>query len=192
MSVEQWTTIVAGAPAVVVGVLCATLLKIAALARQVRGLARRVEAADRRLATFEASAESRAAAGVQEGSGEVVAPAGAEQSHAEQEAFVITQLAGDTQLARDGDPQAEQPPAGRIDGALFVDLVARETLVKSAGLLHGVRSALSPAVRNRIRFEMRREAKRARRDRRAEQKVAWREYQARQRAHVRLDGGDVA
>jgi hypothetical protein len=41
-----------------------------------------------------------------------------------------------------------------------------ESVVKVAALAHGVRRALSPQSRNRIRFEMRREVKRSRRERR--------------------------
>ena len=44
--------------------------------------------------------------------------------------------------------------------------------------------ALSPANRNRIWFEMRREVKRARKERKAEEREAIREWRARQRAAV--------
>ena len=46
----------------------------------------------------------------------------------------------------------------------------RESLVKAASLGYGVRRALAPETRNRIRFEMKREVKRSRRQRRAELK----------------------
>jgi hypothetical protein len=82
--------------------------------------------------------------------------------------------------------------AAHMEPRTFVDILAKESLVKSAGLAHGLRRALDPATRHRIRFEMRREVKRSKRDRKAEMKQAWREYQARQRAEVRLDEGDVA
>jgi hypothetical protein len=72
--------------------------------------------------------------------------------------------------------------AQRIDGRLFTDIVVRETVVKAASWTHGLRRALAPEVRNRIRFEVRREYKRARKDRRTEMKQALREYHARQRA----------
>ena len=83
---------------------------------------------------------------------------------------------------------------GRIDGALFADIVAREGVIKAAGLVHGVRRALAPATRNRIRFEMRREVKRSRRQRRADLKAALRDLQARERADLadRRDGEDAA
>ncbi|EON24141.1 MULTISPECIES: hypothetical protein [Nocardioides] len=70
----------------------------------------------------------------------------------------------------------------RIDGRLFADIVARESVVKAAGLAHGLRRALSAETRNRIRFEMKREVKRSRKQRRADLKAALRELQARERA----------
>jgi hypothetical protein len=92
--------------------------------------------------------------------------------------FVITKL---------GEPEPAAPePAPQVGGALFADLVLRETVVKAAALAHGVRRALDPETRNRIRFEMRREVKRARKQRRADTREARREWEARRRAT--LDG----
>ena len=111
------------------------------------------------------------------------------------QSYVITHL---------GDAEAEPatPVAGRIDGRLFADIVARESAVKAAGLVHGLRRALAPEVRNRIRFEMRREVQRARKQRRADLKTALREFRARERADLaqaederpneRHDEGDAA
>jgi hypothetical protein len=95
--------------------------------------------------------------------------------------YVITRL-GDNSP----DPDPEVLPA-RIDGQLFADIVLRETLVKAAALAHGVRRGLAPDVRNRIRFEVRREIKRARRTRRAEIREARRAWDARQRAEMTGD-----
>jgi len=69
--------------------------------------------------------------------------------------------------------------------------------VKAAGWTHGLRRALAPETRNRIRFEVRQETRRAGRERRAEMKQALREFRARERAAVRDDrqgslGEDVA
>jgi len=110
--------------------------------------------------------------------------------------YVITHL---------GDDDADAPSipvAGRIDGKLFADIVARETAIKAAGLAHGLRRALAPEARNRIRFEMKREVQRARKQRRADLKAALREFRARERAdlagtrneheHERHDEGDAA
>ena len=76
--------------------------------------------------------------------------------------------------------RARGPTGSRA--ALFADLVLRETVVKAASLAHGVRRALAPETRNRIRFEMRREVKRSRKQRRADTREARREWEARQRA----------
>ena len=90
------------------------------------------------------------------------------------EEFVITDI-GTT----DADPPYTAPT--RIEGRLFADIVLRESLVKAASLGYGVRRALAPETRNRIRFEMKREVKRSRRQRRAELKEMRRRHQARQR-----------
>ena len=89
--------------------------------------------------------------------------------------YVITHL-GAT------EPSSAGAPVAHVDKALFADLVLRETVVKTASLAHGLRRALSPASRNRIRFEMRQEVRRNRKRRRAEARVARREWEARQRA----------
>jgi len=77
--------------------------------------------------------------------------------------------------------------AQRIEGRLFADIVARETVVKAAAWTRGVRHALAPETRNRIRFQMRQETKRVGRERRAEMKVALREHRARRRAAADAD-----
>ena len=60
----------------------------------------------------------------------------------------------------------------RIDGSLFADLVLRESVVKGISLAYGVRRALSPETRNRIRFLMRQEVRRSRKQRRADLRAA--------------------
>jgi len=69
-----------------------------------------------------------------------------------------------------------------VDRVLFADIVLRETVVKAASLGHGLRRALAPEVRNRIRFEMKQEVKRARKQRRVDVRDARRDLAARQRA----------
>lgn len=76
------------------------------------------------------------------------------------------------------------PVAQPIDGRLFADIVVRETVVKAASWTHGLRRALSPEARNRIRFEVRQGTRRAGRERRAEMKQALREFRAREREDV--------
>jgi hypothetical protein len=83
-----------------------------------------------------------------------------------------------TDLGREPAPRAPV----RLDGPTFADILLKETVVKAAALAHGVRRGLAPATRNRIRFEMRQELRRARRQRRADLKAAQRDLRARQRA----------
>jgi hypothetical protein len=98
--------------------------------------------------------------------------------------FVITDV---------GAQQSEATPdvPTRIEGRLFADIVARETVVKVGGIAHGLRRAASPEVRNRIGFEMRREVRRARRQRRADLKEAMRDLRRRQRDEVQPMTGDA-
>lgn len=104
----------------------------------------------------------------------------ATRTASEAQEFVITRLGEE---ADEADlPAASDTPAQRIDGRLFVDLVARETVVKAAALGHGVRRALAPEVRNRIRFEMKREVKRSRMARKDEYRRVRDEIRARERA----------
>jgi hypothetical protein len=85
--------------------------------------------------------------------------------------FLITDL---------GREQTPTEPV-RIDGPAFADIVVKETVVKAASLAHGLRRGLAPANRNRIRFEMKQEVRRARKQRRADLKAAQRDLHARQR-----------
>ena len=57
-----------------------------------------------------------------------------------------------------------------------------EPLVKAIAFGYGVRRALSPETRNRIAFEMKREVRRARKQRRREEKAAVREARRREAA----------
>jgi len=79
----------------------------------------------------------------------------------------------------DLDPDTADP--AQLERAAFADLLLRESVIRLGSAGHGVRRALSAESRNRIRFEMKREVKRARRRRRAEQREAYREWQARRR-----------
>ncbi len=74
-----------------------------------------------------------------------------------------------------------------VPAPVFADLVLRETVVQTASLFHGLRRALSPETRNRIRFHMRQEVKRSRKQRRAELREVRREWAARQRAAMAAD-----
>ena len=95
--------------------------------------------------------------------------------------FVITDVGGyalpsDGVDARVHDSLPAVP--ARIEGRLFADLVLRDTVVKVAGLAHGVRRALAPENRFRMRYEFGREVKRSRRARRAELREARRHLQS--------------
>jgi hypothetical protein len=105
--------------------------------------------------------------------------------------FVITSLATDTgdtgdtgdngDTARSGVPVLDTDPgAGLVSGGRFVSVAAGESLVRVLSLAHGVRRALSPENRNRIRFEMGREVKRSRRQRRRDLKEAKRHLRTQQ------------
>lgn len=89
-----------------------------------------------------------------------------------------------TRLGEDDSEPAT--PVPMVEGRLFADLVLRETVVQAASLAQGVRRALAPETRNRIRFEMRRELKLARKQRRADLRAAKRLWAEHQRAS--LDG----
>lgn len=128
----------------------------------------RLRASSARTAAELAALSSR----LDELAGRPVAPAAAIPPAAPVE-FVITDLG--TRAPRPAEPV-------RTDGPAFADIVLRETVVKAASLAHGVRRGLSPATRNRIRFEMKQEVRRARKQRRADLKAAQRDLHARQRA----------
>ena len=86
--------------------------------------------------------------------------------------FVITDLG-----------QEKTPPEPvHLAGPAFADVVLRESVVKAASLAQGVRRGLAPATRNRIRFEMKQEVRRSRKQRRADLKAAQRDLHTRQRA----------
>ncbi len=86
-----------------------------------------------------------------------------------------------------GEERSAEVEPVSLERAVFADLLLRESVIRLGSLGHGVRHALSAESRNRIRFEMRREVKRARKQRRLEQREAYREWQARRRAAVSDD-----
>jgi hypothetical protein len=103
-------------------------------------------------------------------------------------AIVITRL---THV--DGADESAASADHRIDGSLFADLVLRESLVKGVSLAYGIGRALSPETRNRIRFLMRQEVKRSRKQRRADLRAARRHLADVQRAEVdQVDHGEDA
>jgi hypothetical protein len=154
--------------------VCLVLAGVVAALSVLVLLLRRVEA---RLATVEQRAAPRAAWEARQESPPDPTPVERVESRddaPEMSDFVITRL---------GDPEPEPVPT--LEARLFADVVLRETVVKAASWTYGVRRGLSPANRNRIWFEMRREVRRARKARKAEEREAIREYRARRRADVR-------
>ncbi|WP_148614996.1 hypothetical protein [Nocardioides rubriscoriae] len=79
------------------------------------------------------------------------------------------------------DEHDEREAAPVVPASLFVDLVVREGVVQAASWAAGLRRALAPEMRHRIRWEMKREVKRARKQRRDDLRRAKRELEARQR-----------
>jgi hypothetical protein len=166
---QAWLTGVGAAAFAVVLVLALAALVLALRAR--RRAARAEELAESLAARLDALESS---------------PTEVAQPVADEAAFVITHV---------GSPRVHDavPLAQDIDGRLFADIVARETVVKAASWTAGLRRALSPESRNRIRFAVRQETRRAGRERRSEMKQALREFRARERAGVGGDlGEDVA
>ncbi len=98
----------------------------------------------------------------------------------EEPGFVITDLP-EPGTRPDRSP-AESAVPTRIEGRLFADLVLRETVVRTAGLAAGVRRALTPENRFRMRYEMSRATKRSRKLRRQELRAARRYLQEREQA----------
>lgn len=84
-----------------------------------------------------------------------------------------------TDLHRSRGPQV---PARIVPAPMFADILLRESVIKTAALASGLRRALSPEVRNRIRFEMKREIKRSRKDRKLMLRAARRDWETRRRS----------
>ncbi len=76
-----------------------------------------------------------------------------------------------------------------VPGPQFVDTMLRESLIRTASIAAGLRRALAPEVRNRIRFEMKREVKRVRKQRKVDARQARREWESRQRAAIPASEG---
>ena len=76
----------------------------------------------------------------------------------------------------------EPRPEPNVANAVVLSATVGEPLVKVVAFGHGVRRALSAESRNRSWFEMRREVRRARKQRRREMKEAYRRMQAEERA----------
>lgn len=158
-----------------VAVVAAALALVAVLAwrRALTASVRREEAAEQDLI------ELRERLAVLE---RVTAPADRAERPVDEREFVITRLGTLEPTDTDGADRATVS----LKAPAFADAVVRETVVQTASLVQGLRRALAPETRNRIRFEMKREVKRSRKDRKLEVKEALREYRARHRAGAAL------
>jgi hypothetical protein len=98
--------------------------------------------------------------------------------------YVITELG--ERKARKAGTMASGPLAAvpTVPTPVFVDIVLRESLIRTASLAAGLKRALAPEVRNRVRFEMRREVKRSRKQRRLALRQSRRDLHASQRAEA--------
>lgn len=94
----------------------------------------------------------------------------AEQRDTEARAGVVVSEGGVVALAPDEDRRP-------VPDQLVLSATLGEPLVKVAAFGHGVRRALRAESRNRIRFAMRQEVRRARRQRRRDMKAAYRAMQ---------------
>ena len=175
---QAWTVVVA--LVVLLTLVAATLLWV------VRGL--RQAAAERSLALAESAALRERLDGLERRLAAPVEAAVGDQTTSEDRDYVITRMGSQD----DGADGADRLVATRVDGPLFADLVLRESVVQAASLAAGLRRALAPETRNRIRFEMKREVKRARKQRRSDLRDARRAWEARQRGGGSLDEGSAA
>ena len=98
--------------------------------------------------------------------------------------YLITSLPGDSAPRTGLSVPEQEPPASTLSVGRFAFVALGESLVRVLAFGYGVRRALSPENRNRIRFEMGREVKRARRQRRRDLKEAKR--------HLREQRTDLA
>jgi hypothetical protein len=89
--------------------------------------------------------------------------------------YLITSLPGDSAPRTGLSVPEQEPPASTLSVGQFTSVALGESLVRVLSFGYGVRRALSPKNRNRIRFEMGREVKRARRQRRRDLKEAKRQ-----------------
>lgn len=90
-------------------------------------------------------------------------------AHARDETYLITDAGRDR-------------PEPTVSNAVVLSTTVGEPLVKVVAFGHGLRRALAPESRDRIRSAVRREIRRQRKQRRREMKEAWRRMQAEQKA----------
>jgi len=136
---------------------------------------------------------------VEGGAAQQVAASHQAAAAVERAEYLITTVLTDDERAelarRTGSTDAAGPStdaalAVRVEsGRQFAAIALGESLARMVVVGHGLRRALSPESRNRAAFEMRREIRRSRRQRRDELRAARRLIQDQQRART---GGDLA
>ena len=154
---QGWTGQELVVPGLVVALGLLTLALLVLLARERARTGREL-----RTARAEATALR---AQVEEIERRLSAPAPAPATQRAHPDYVITHLGDSDDPVEPGTGPGSAVPA-RIDGPLFADLVLRETVVRAASFTHGLRRALAAETRHRIRFEVRRETRAARKQRR--------------------------
>ena len=175
LAVPAWVAVLT------LGAVLALLVGALRLSRSARESRRRTEALlaaaaqdsdalRRQLADIEAELHGRREAG----------PERAPVATVDDREYVITDL---------GQERGPRVPARVVPAPIFADILLRESVIKTAALAAGLRRALSPEVRHRIRLEMKREIKRSRKERRLMLRAARRDWEARQRAAVGPDLG---
>ncbi|HYG94429.1 MAG TPA: hypothetical protein VD859_12670 [Nocardioides sp.] len=174
LAVPAWTVVLA---ALCVAALAVTTVLLARSLRAARARADQLlgsAVTDTEALRTELEQLEEQLAGLQREAGERAGSAGVKVVDAGE--YVITELA---ERRRSPLPAVPTVPA-----PVFVDIVLRESLIRTASLAAGLRRALAPEVRHRIRSEMKREVKRARKQRKTDLRKARREWEARQRAAV--------
>lgn len=86
----------------------------------------------------------------------------------------------------------DRTPAPMLDDRLVLSAAVGEPLVKAVALTHGVRRALGAESRHRIRFAMRQESRRARKQRRREMREVWLAHKRAERNPRRTEQSEAA
>jgi type II secretory pathway pseudopilin PulG len=104
-----------------------------------------------------------------------------ESRHRAPEEYLITTLPSGATGRHVAQRDEAEAPVRQLTAGEFASVALGESLVKVFSFGYGVRRALSAENRNRIRFEVRREVKRARKQRRRDVKEAKRHLRSTQR-----------
>ena len=169
MSSTAWLPIALGAAAVLLLLAVAVLVLVLVSANR-RAAAERETAARAREDVAALTARLDRLAGEVESSRR-------QREAAEETGYLITDAG-----IRRVEPEVEHAPT-----RIVVSGPLGEGVVRGLSVVHGLRTALRPANRNRIAFEMKQEVRRARKQRRLEIREARRLVREQQRAHLSED-----